>query len=73
MAQIKWKTKTEIDIEKQKSEISILKKQLQETDYKIIKSSEYQLLGLEVPYNLEELHIERQSLRDRINELELLS
>lgn len=70
MAQIKWKTKTDIEIEKQKQEIVTLKSQLTETDYKIIKSSEYQLLGLEAPYNLEELHAERQALRDKINELE---
>ena len=72
MAKIKWKTKTEIEIENQKAEITTLKKQLEETDYKIIKSSEYQLLGLEVPYDLEELHTERQGLRDKINELQNL-
>lgn len=72
MAQIKWKTQTEIEIEKQKAEVYTLKKQLEETDYQIIKSSEYQLLELEAPYNLEELHTERQILRDRINELENL-
>ena len=70
MAQIKWKTKTDIEVEKQKQEIVALKSQLAETDYKIIKSIENQLLGLEVPYNLEELHAERQALRDKINELE---
>lgn len=70
MAIIKWKTKQKIEIENQKAETSTLKRQLEETDYQIIKSSEYQLLGLEVPYNLEELHAERQALRDRINESE---
>jgi len=69
MATINWKSNDEIMIEKKKSEIVDLKNQLKETDYKIIKSSEYQLLGLDIPYNLEELHIERQNLRDRINEL----
>ena len=73
MAQIKWKTKAEIEEEKQKSEISNLKTQLNETDYKIVKCSEYQLAGLELPYDIQLLHTERQSLRDRINELELLS
>lgn len=72
MAIIKWKTKTEIEKENQKAEIVTLEKQLKETDYQIIKSSEYQLLGLETPYNLDELHSERQALRDRINELENL-
>lgn len=72
MAIIKWKTNAELEIEKQKTEITALKKQLEDTDYQIIKSSEYQLLGLEAPYNLEKLHAERQALRDRINELESL-
>lgn len=72
MAIIKWKTNVEMDRDKQKAEIGNLKKQLEDTDYQIIKSSEYQLLGLGAPYNLEELHIERQALRDKINELENL-
>lgn len=73
MAQIKWKTKTDIEVEKQKSEIATLKTQLTETDYKIVKCSEYQLAGLELPYDIQTLHNERQVIRDRINELELLS
>lgn len=73
LAQIKWKTKTDIDIEKQKQEIATLKTQLTETDYKIVKCSEYQLAGLELPYDIQLLHTERQVIRDRINELELLS
>lgn len=72
MAKIKWKTKSEMEKEKTLSEINTLKKQLDKTDYKIIKSSEYQLLGIEIPYNLEELHAERQAIRDEINELEEL-
>ncbi len=53
-----------------KQEIEALKTQLAETDYKIIKCFEYQLAGLEMPYDIVALHTERQSLRDRINELE---
>lgn len=52
-------------------EIAQLKMQLYETDYKIIKCSEYQLAGLELPYDIATLHTERQALRDRINELEV--
>jgi len=44
MAKIKWKTKSEMEKEKTLSEINTLKKQLDKTDYKIIKSSECQLL-----------------------------
>jgi hypothetical protein len=41
--------------------------QLNSTDYKIIKAMEYQMLGLNVGYNLTELHEQRQQLRDAIN------
>ena len=51
-------------------EIKKLKTEIASTDYKIIKCYEYQLVGLNLPYDLEILHSERQVLRDRINELE---
>lgn len=51
-------------------EISRLVSELSNTDYKIIKCFEYQLAGLEVPYDITELHATRQALRDKINELE---
>lgn len=44
-----------------------LKKQLQKTDYKIIKCYEYELAGKEPPYDMKALHTERQALRDKIN------
>jgi hypothetical protein len=50
--------------------IAELKELLNETDYKIIKCSEYQLAGLELPYDIAELHTQRQAIRDEINELE---
>lgn len=53
-----------------KEEIQELKKQLDETDYKIIKCSEYSLAGKELPYNIEYLHEQRQAIRNRITELE---
>ena len=52
------------------TEANELKSQLSNTDYKIIKCYEYNLAGLELPYDIEELHSERQDLRDQINELE---
>ena len=52
--------------------VESLKAQLEATDYKIIKSAEYQLLGLPPPYDLEQLHADRQALRDKINQLEEL-
>ena len=51
-------------------EILGLKKQLDETDYRIIKCIEYSLAGKELPYNIEYLHNQRQAIRDKITELE---
>ena len=52
------------------SEIERLKSELQESDYKVIKCAEAMAVGAELPYNMTELHNERQALRDKINELE---
>ena len=51
-------------------EIERLKSELQEGDYKVIKCAEAICLNAELPYNMTELHNERQALRDKINELE---
>jgi hypothetical protein len=51
-------------------QIASLKAELQSTDYKIIKCSEARLVGELLPYNINELHAERQALRDKINALE---
>lgn len=50
--------------------IEELKTKLTDTDYKIIKCSEYQLAGKELPYDIAALHEERQAIRDEINTLE---
>ena len=47
-----------------------LKAKLSATDYKVIKCSECQLLGQELPYDVAALHAERQAIRDQINQLE---
>lgn len=52
------------------SQISRLKEQITATDYQVIKTYEYSLVGKESEYDIETLHAERQSLRDQINELE---
>lgn len=52
------------------AQIAELKAQLEATDYKVIKCSEAQLAGVEMPYDVAKLHTERQALRDKINELE---
>ena len=56
--------------EKIKQKIAELQSQLSNTDYKITKCQEYSLVGLELPYDIEELHKERQAIRDEINKLE---
>lgn len=56
--------------EQKRQEIERLKQELAGTDYKIIKCSEYDLAGITLPYDINDLHVQRQILRDRINELE---
>lgn len=56
--------------ERREQKIMQLKSALSETDYKIIKCYEYQLAGLELPYDIATLHAQRQEIRDKINELE---
>ena len=51
-------------------EIELLKSELQESDYKVIKCAEAMAIGAEIPYDAQALHNERQAFRDKINELE---
>ena len=51
-------------------EIELLKSELQESDYKVIKCAEAMAVGVEMPYDVASLHKVRQALRDKINELE---
>lgn len=47
------------------------KQELAETDYIIVKLYEYSLVGKECEeYNLDEVHTQRQAIRDEINNLE---
>lgn len=55
---------------KSKIEIDLLKRQIEETDYKVIKCHEYALVGKPLPYDIEAIHAERQAIRDRINKLQ---
>ena len=57
-------------IEKVRGEIKEFKENLESTDYQIIKCFEYSLLNIDLPYDLEKLHTERQAMRDKINALE---
>ena len=52
------------------AQIDGLKAQIAASDYKIIKTYEYALLGEQTEYDMETVHAERQALRDQINSLE---
>lgn len=52
------------------SNIDCLKNQLNSSDYKIIKAYEYSMVDKESEYDMEELHEERQGIRNQINILE---
>lgn len=52
--------------------IDNLKEVLSSSDYKVIKCQEASLIGKQMPYDVDELHKERQSIRDEINRLESL-
>lgn len=60
------------DIQAVKKEISVLKEQLTDTDYQVIKCYEASLLGEVMPYNVTELINSRQAARNKINHLEEL-
>ena len=59
-----------VDVSARRDEIERLKTELSGSDYKVIKCYEANMLGEDLPYNAQELHQERQILRDRINALE---
>ena len=52
------------------AQINDLKEQIAASDYKVIKTYEYTLLGEQTEYDMEAVHAERQALRDQINSLE---
>lgn len=61
-----------LDRQKIRGEIQVLKERLVQSDYKVAKCYEASLLGMELPYDIQSLHQERQAQRDRINELEAM-
>lgn len=52
------------------AQINVLKELIAASDYKVIKTYEYSLLGEQTEYDMEAVHAERQALRDQINTLE---
>ena len=51
-------------------QVDDLKTRIAASDYKVIKTYEYTLLGEQTEYDMETVHAERQALRDQINTLE---
>lgn len=58
--------------EKIKTEIARLTEELTSTDYRVVKSYEYALAGVKSAYDFTSIHAEREELRAKIRELELL-
>jgi len=59
-----------MDLQGIKKSLSLLRANLADSDYKIVKSYECSLAGLDNPYDIYSLHIQRQAIRDKINKLE---
>lgn len=64
---IKTPTKEEIQ---QQVEVSEAKQELENSDYKIIKCMEAFLCGEELPYDIKQLHEQRNNHRNKINKYE---
>ncbi|MEG0891655.1 MAG: hypothetical protein RSF01_07245 [Bacteroidales bacterium] len=69
---ISYEYKEVFDTQKVKKEIAVQKEFLSGSDYKITKCNEAMLMGEPLPYDIQFIHIERQQMRDTINELEAL-
>lgn len=69
---IGFEYETVVDTQMYRNEIKKAKAELDSTDYQVIKCYEASLTGESLPYDVQELHANRQALRDRINELEAL-
>ena len=65
-----WEVK--VDSVYTQKKIDNLKEVLSSSDYKVIKCQEASLIGEQMPSDVDELHKERQSIRDEINRLESL-
>ena len=63
------------EIAKKEQEIRNLQSELTSVvsdigDWKIAKCMEYQAMGMDAPYDIYELHEQRQAVRDKIGEIE---
>lgn len=69
-SRISFTYETVKDIRYYNKTIEYLKAELEAGDYKVTKCYEASLVGEPAPYDIQQLHTERQALRARINELE---
>lgn len=67
---ISFRYATIVDKRYYNSQIQALKQQLEDGDYKVTKCYEASLVGEPAPYDIQQLHTKRQTLRAQINELE---
>jgi hypothetical protein len=51
-------------------DVESLKQQLSDIDYKTIKNTQYERMGLELPYSWEEIYNESEAIRVQIREKE---
>ena len=51
-------------------DVEALKQQLNDIDYKTIKNTQYERMGLELPYSWEDLYNESEAIRVQIREKE---
>lgn len=67
--------KADMELRRQLAELNSrivdLKNQISATDYRVLKTYEYSLIGKDAGYDIEALHEQRQMLRDEINNLEI--
>ncbi len=72
MDRISFRYEEYFDEKSVKNKIDKLKLELGDSDYKVIKCWESTLLKKSLPYEMEEVNSERQTIRDQINKLEEL-
>lgn len=69
---ISYRYEKRFDYQRIKQQVAELKRALADSDYKVMKCYEATMLGHPLPYDIDEVHAQRQAMRDKINELEPL-
>lgn len=69
---IAYRYEKRYDYQRIKQQVADLKQALSDSDYKVMKCYEASMLGQPLPYDIDAVHSERQTMRNKINELEPL-